>query len=92
MASGMQWNALSQAAKKGYSNKSGIDRMSSQCMCFHCELRTPRRLGGGGGIEGSPLSQWSQTKWQCCLVHSMPEKACRWMLCRSSVMGIGLMR
>lgn len=63
MAKGIQWNALSQAAKKGYSQESGIDKMSSQCICLHWEFRTPIRSGGGGGDDGSPLAHWSQMKW-----------------------------
>lgn len=35
MVSGIQWKAESQAAKKGYSHESGMDKMSSRCMCFH---------------------------------------------------------
>lgn len=49
IASGMQWNAESQAAKKGYSHESGMDRISSICKCFHCEFLIAFLSGGGGG-------------------------------------------
>ncbi|KAG9796365.1 Six-hairpin glycosidase, partial [Aureobasidium melanogenum] len=40
MARGMQWNAESQAAKNGYSQESGIERISSKYICFQWILRT----------------------------------------------------
>ena len=40
MARGIQWKALSQAAKNGYSQESGIDKMSSACTAEHVSRRS----------------------------------------------------
>ena len=56
-ASGIVWKARSHAANHGYSQGSGIDRMSSASRCVQPMLRPPRRCSGAGGWVGSPASQ-----------------------------------
>ena len=55
-ASGMQWNARSQAAYHGYSHLSGIEMMSALLRCAQSRLRPCLRSAGGGGCVGSPFS------------------------------------
>ena len=48
MAKGMQWKAVSHAAKNGYSQLSGIERTSSRYKCFQFWFLTPFLPAGGG--------------------------------------------
>ncbi len=62
MASGMQWNARSQAAYHGYSHLSGIEMTSWLTMWNHDSLRVPRREGARSGWAWRSRSQMSRSK------------------------------
>ena len=62
MASGMQWNARSQAAYQGYSHLSGMDTTSWLSMWNHDSLRVPRRSGARSGWALRSRSHVSTSK------------------------------
>ena len=62
MASGMQWNARSQAAYHGYSHLSGMDTTSWLNMWNHDSLRVPRLTGERSGWKWRSRSQRSTSK------------------------------